>query len=185
MRIETDRLVLTLPPPAAAADVLAYFTRNREHLAPWDPPRPASFHTEAYWRSRLEQNRREYSAGRSMRLLVLPRGRERIVGTCNFTGFERGAFLNCRLGYTIDAELEGGGFMAEALTAAIGHVFTELGFHRIEANYRPSNERSGRLLRRLGFEIVGFARDYLFIDGAWRDHVLTALIAPTVATPDE
>jgi [ribosomal protein S5]-alanine N-acetyltransferase len=24
----------------------------------------------------------------------------------------------------------------------------------------------------------GLARDYLFIDGAWRDHVLTALVHP-------
>jgi ribosomal-protein-alanine N-acetyltransferase len=28
----------------------------------------------------------------------------------------------------------------------------------------------------LGFEREGLARRYLFIDGAWRDHVLNALI---------
>jgi ribosomal-protein-alanine N-acetyltransferase len=46
------------------------------------------------------------------------------------------------------------------------------------ANYRPENERSGRLLQRLGFAREGYARDYLFIDGAWRDHVLTSLTTP-------
>jgi ribosomal-protein-alanine N-acetyltransferase len=46
------------------------------------------------------------------------------------------------------------------------------------ANYRPENERSARVLERLGFEREGLAREYLFIDGAWRDHVLTSLLNP-------
>jgi len=48
----------------------------------------------------------------------------------------------------------------------------------VQANARPENARSLRLLDRLGFEREGYARQYLFIDGAWRDHVLTALRAP-------
>jgi len=35
-----------------------------------------------------------------------------------------------------------------------------------------------RQLLRLGFTREGIARDYLFIDGAWRDHVLTSLTHP-------
>jgi ribosomal-protein-alanine N-acetyltransferase len=68
--------------------------------------------------------------------------------------------------------------MQEALTGAIAYVFDELRLHRIMANYMPINERSGRLLRRLGFVVEGYARDYLFIAGGWRDHVLTALVNP-------
>jgi ribosomal-protein-alanine N-acetyltransferase len=48
----------------------------------------------------------------------------------------------------------------------------------IVANYRPENPRSSTPARRLGFAPEGLARDYLFIDGAWRDHVLTALVNP-------
>ena len=66
--------------------------------------------------------------------------------------------------------------MHEALTAAIAHVFNAMQLHRIMANYRPQNERSARLLARLGFEPEGEARAYLKINGVWADHVLTALI---------
>ena len=75
------------------------------------------------------------------------------------------------------------GLMAEALERALRHVFEELELHRVEANYQPTNERSGRLLRRLGFVVEGYSRDYLFIDGAWRDHVRTALTRPDPFTP--
>jgi ribosomal-protein-alanine N-acetyltransferase len=44
------------------------------------------------------------------------------------------------------------------------------------ANYMPANERSGKLLSRLGFEREGLAKRYLYINGRWEDHVLTALL---------
>ncbi|NJN00832.1 MAG: 30S ribosomal protein S5 alanine N-acetyltransferase, partial [Aquincola sp.] len=49
---------------------------------------------------------------------------------------------------------------------------------RVQANVLPDNTRSLALLDRLGFAREGLAREYLFIDGAWRDHVLTALVNP-------
>ncbi len=67
--------------------------------------------------------------------------------------------------------------MAEALRRAIRHAFDEMGLHRLMANYVPTNEHSGRLLRRLGFTIEGYARDYLLLDGVWKDHILTALVS--------
>ena len=69
--------------------------------------------------------------------------------------------------------------MSETLIAAIGFVFEELDLHRIMANHLPDNERSARLLARLGFEREGFAKSCLKIDGRWRDHVLTSLLNPS------
>ena len=43
------------------------------------------------------------------------------------------------------------------------------------ANYMPDNLRSAALLKRLGFEVEGLAKNYLYINGQWRDHVLTSL----------
>jgi len=68
--------------------------------------------------------------------------------------------------------------MQEALAACIGFLFREFNLHRIQAAYRIENTRSARLLARLGFEYIGVAREYLFIDGAWRDHALVALNNP-------
>ena len=53
--------------------------------------------------------------------------------------------------------------------------------HRVQANVRPENARSLRLLEQAGFEREGFAREYLFIDGAWRDHIMLAIRNPGVS----
>lgn len=73
--------------------------------------------------------------------------------------------------------------MTEALGAAIPYVFATMGLHRIMANYVPENTRSERLLARHGFVREGLAPNYLFINCAWRDHVLTALTNPKPKAP--
>lgn len=179
-------MLLHLPDPSEAHHVVDYFVRNEKHLTRWEPARPSGFYTAEWWAQQLERNRRELVEGRSLRLFVRSRRSPRgaVIGTCNFTNIVRGAFQACNLGYSIDATHEGKGMMREALDAAIDYVWEELRLHRIMANYQPTNERSGALLRRLGFAVEGYARDYLFIDGAWRDHVLTALTNPEGPTLD-
>lgn len=175
--IETERLLLTIPDTGAAPRMLAYVEENREHFARWAPPEPAGYYTEEYWREHLQRARSEFEQGLSLRLVFFFRddGQGAVVGDCNFTNIARGPFQACYLGYKIGRRAEGQGLMREALAAAINYVFEELRLHRIMANYVPTNERSGRLLRRLGFTVEGYARDYLVVGGAWRDHILTSL----------
>jgi ribosomal-protein-alanine N-acetyltransferase len=58
------------------------------------------------------------------------------------------------------------------------YAFGPLGLHRIQANHLPENHRSASVLRRVGFGVEGLARELVLIEGRWRDHVLTALLAP-------
>jgi ribosomal-protein-alanine N-acetyltransferase len=184
--IETKRLRLTLPAPSAAQQMLDYLMENREHFAPWSPPDPEGYYTLDFWRARLKASREEFAADRSMRLVLFMHNEQdgRVVGDCNFTNFVRGPFQACFLGYKIAARAEGQGLMREALEAAIEYAFDSLRLHRIMANYVPTNERSGRLLRRLGFVVEGYARDYLLVGGEWRDHVLTSLINHKLSARD-
>jgi ribosomal-protein-alanine N-acetyltransferase len=101
-----------------------------------------------------------------------------VLGECNFTNIVRGPFQACFLGFSIGGRYEGRGLMHEALSAAIDHVFSQYRLHRIMANHRPENLRSGKLLTKLGFEREGLARAYLKINGEWADHVLTSRINP-------
>ncbi len=175
--LDTPRLRLTLLEPVDAPRVRAYFERNREHFRAWDPPRPDNFLTDGYWHDKLEQTRVDVEADRGIRLLLLRRDALSgpVIGMVNFSRLVRGPFQCAGLGYALDHAAVGQGLMQEALRAAIDWLFERHGFHRVEANYRPENVRSGRVLAALGFVIEGYAREYLMVDGAWRDHVLTSL----------
>jgi ribosomal-protein-alanine N-acetyltransferase len=181
--IETERLVLTIPPPETAGRFSTYAIENEEHLARWEPPRPEGYFSEAYWYRRLEKNRDELARDTSLRLSMFRRGdlEGPVLGHVNFSQIVRGSSQSCYLGYSLDRRCVGRGMMTEALQGAIPVVFGAMALHRIQANYIPTNERSGRVLRRLGFVIEGYARDYLFIGGAWRDHLLTSLTNPNYA----
>ncbi|MEC4812143.1 MAG: GNAT family N-acetyltransferase, partial [Scytonema sp. PMC 1069.18] len=96
-------------------------------------------------------------------------------GFINFGNFIRRAAQYCNVGYSMAEVEQGNGYMTEALQAAIDYVFQVLNMHRIMANYMPHNQRSGNVLRKLGFVVEGYARDYLLINGKWQDHILTSL----------
>jgi len=175
----TGRLYIELATPAHAGLHAAYFARNREHFARWDPPR-GDVESAGYWSRALSVSQRDFEAGRSVSLAVLPREQATnvLVARINFTQIARGAFHSCMLGFAIDREFEGRGLMHEALAASIDWLFGALNLHRVQASHRPENERSQHLLARLGFAREGLAREYLFIDGAWRDHVINAKLNP-------
>jgi len=177
--IETERLILRMAEVRDAPEIVRYFSQNRAHLAGSRPRMQAEFFTEEFWRSQVHAALGEFRTDRSLRLFMFekPDG-VRAIGNVNFVQFQRGAAYYCTLGYGISADREGRGLMREALEAGIRYTFGELNMHRIQANYVPWNRRSGGLLRRLGFVVEGYARDYLFLDGQWQDHVLTSLTNP-------
>jgi [ribosomal protein S5]-alanine N-acetyltransferase len=186
-RLETQRLLLTLPGPEHIDALIDYGRRNREHLAALGPPEPKDGFTVPFWERRVQAIADEFRAGQSVRFSVWKRDAPRgaVIGGVSLGGIILAAMRGCYMGYHIDQAEQGKGLMSEAVGAVIGYAFGELRLHRISANYVPTNERSGRLLKRLGFGVEGYARDYLFVGGQWRDHVLTALVNhDLVALPD-
>ena len=179
--LATPRLRIAHTRRGYEAELVAFFERNREHFARWDPPAPADFYTVAFWERGLARSIDEFASDRSVRFDLFDAsipGSQVVIGRIGFSQIFRGPFQSCILGYQIDAAYEGRGLMREALEATIRYMFEVKVLHRVQANHLPENQRSAALLARLGFVREGFAKDYLYIAGAWRDHVLNALTNP-------
>lgn len=164
--------------------LLSFHARNEHHLGRWLPPRPADFLTLDFWRRWCAQSLAAYKAESEVRLVLRPleKPEAAILGQINFSTIVRGAAQSCTVGYHLGEAEQGRGLMTEALELAVGYMFDQRRLHRITACYQPDNERSARMLERLGFEKEGYSRSALFIDGSWRDHVMTARI--NASSPD-
>jgi ribosomal-protein-alanine N-acetyltransferase len=162
---------------ARAGDVAAlraFAERNAEHLGPTSPRRPPDFHSDGFWAQSVARGEDEFKGDQRVSMYVFEH--DRIVGMVNLMNIVRGALQGCDLGYAIDREYQGKGLMYWAVQAGLSYAFGTLGLHRVQANHLPDNHRSARLLARLGFRREGLAQRFLLIDGAWRDHVMTALV---------
>ena len=177
--IETERLWLRQAEDADIPELIRYYDENEEHLSPWEPARVPGFNTVEFWRDQVRARRADYDAGLGARFFIFPKAEApRVAGNVSLSQVQRFPAHFCNLGYGLAAWAEGRGYMTEAVQAAVGFAFDTLRLHRIHANYMPHNRRSAAVLRRCGFLVEGYARDYLLINGRWEDHILTALTNP-------
>lgn len=175
-KLRTPHLILRLPTQEDIPEIMKYFSDNESHLSQFSPKNPPGFGSLEFWQERITQHHENFFADRSLRLFLFSLKNDReVIGTLEFSHISRGPFQACYLGYNIAAIHQGQGLMFEAVTAAIRYAFEVLNIHRIMANHLPENERSAKLLKRLGFQREYIAKDYLQINGQWRDHVLNSL----------
>lgn len=151
--------------PALAAS----YSRNREHLAPWDPQRSEDFFTDAGQRKDAEAKLEAARLGLVDPWVVWHD--DEVVGRVNLNNIVRGVFQNASVGYWVDHGHTGRGLATAAVGFAL-HRATEMGLHRVEAGTLVHNVASQGVLKRCGFDQYGAAADYLFIAGAWQDHLL-------------
>jgi ribosomal-protein-alanine N-acetyltransferase len=151
---------------------------NESWLSPWEPsssvPWPAR-HTPATYRAMRRAVARRARLGQSVPFAVRVEGR--LAGQVTIDNIVRGALRSGYLGYWIDRGVAGRGMASLAVALVCDHAFGAVGLHRVQADIRPENLPSQRLVERLGFRQEGLLRRYLDIDGDWRDHLAYALLA--------
>jgi ribosomal-protein-alanine N-acetyltransferase len=165
--------------PAIAADYSAWARlreQSRAFLTPWEPTWLSDDLTRAAFRRRLRRQAEEIAGDESFAFLIFDSTSDELLGGLTLGGIRRGVAQAATLGYWMGAPHAGKGRMTRAVAAVVRFGFDSLRLHRIEAACIPDNAPSIALLERNGFEREGFARAYLKIDDAWRDHILLALL---------
>lgn len=179
-RLVGERVGLRLASLQDISQIAGFFSANRENFAPYvEVPTPQMLAPE-HLAQQISLDHQEFIHDLSCRMWIELPGEKagHLIGSVSFFNFLRGPLQTCTLGYQIDQRFEGRSLMREALQLGIGYMFGTQNMHRICANYAVDNQRSAGLLNRLGFLPEGYARDYLCVDGRWRDHILTSRINP-------
>jgi len=150
--------------------------RSRAFLTPWEPTWAEDELTRPAFRRRLRRQAEEMERDEAYPLLIFRAQDRALVGGLTIGQVRRGVAQTAAIGYWMGQEHAGKGYMSRALRAALAHCFGPLRLHRVEAACVPENLASLRVLERCGFQREGYARAYLRIDGAWRDHLLFAFL---------
>lgn len=145
------------------------YTRNRAHLAPWEPARDDSFFTEEAQAHAIAWQLDAYRGGRVLPWLVM-HGDE-LAGRINVNNIVSGVLRSGSLGYWVDVGHLGRG-VASGAVAEVCVQADERDLHRLEAGTLLHNTASQRTLEANGFTHFGTAPGYLFIAGRWQDHRL-------------
>lgn len=150
---------------------------SRKHLTAWEPDWRSEDVTLRAFRLRLRAYGLEMRRRAGLPLFVFRRADNTLVGGVTLSHIRYGASRSASIGYWIGQPFIRKGYARAAISAVLDHAFTTLGLNRVEAACQPENLASRKLLESLGFTQEGVARDYLFINGAWRDHLLFAITA--------
>lgn len=173
LTIQTDRLYLSVCKPSWAKSVVEYLSKNRAYHKPFQQTHTDSYFTVGEQREYLKYDLKEYNRNLQVPFWITKKDEPyKVVGRVSFYGVIYGCMNTCYVGYHLDEEKLGHGYMTEALEAGIKFVFRYFRIHRIEADILPNNERSLSVVKRCGFEEMGYNKKYMAIDGRYQDHVM-------------
>lgn len=150
---------------------------SREHLTRWEPDWLDKDVTVEAFRARLRHHDRLLRAGAALSLFAFLKSSGEMIGGVTLSDIRLHAAHSATIGYWIGQAHLRNGYGLASVQLVLAHAFREKRLNRIEAACQPGNIASRALLAKAGFREEGFARDYLFINGAWRDHLLFAATA--------
>ena len=109
-----------------------------------------------------------FTAGTGFRWALVRRQDRRLIGTCGLFRWNK-SWRNCVIGYEIQRDHHGQGYMREAVAAVLNFGFDVMSLHRVQAETHPDNVASIGLATRLGFRFEGVHREQAYWNGHFHD----------------
>lgn len=174
-RVSTERLTLRPATSDDAADTWAY--RRLPSVAQWLTQLPTDLQT--YLRTFADPER--------LAATVMVEREQQVIGDLMLRVEDAwtqaevaadGKGAQAELGWVLDPAHTGHGYATEAVRALLTYCFSELRVHRVVANCFLANDKSWRLMERLGMRREGHAvSESLHRSGHWLDTVSYAVLA--------
>lgn len=145
MHIETERLYIKTPELKQIDDFLEI--RNSEGFLKYNPMPPVN-RLDAF-----EELRHQIEERIILGIYV----ESKMIGTINSgPDMFRYGIKSASLSYALNPAYEGKGYMTEALKAVLDHMFTRESFEAVSARVFACNDKSRKLVERLGFVQEGY-----------------------------
>ena len=171
-RIETERLVLRVRTVADVVDIFDYASRSEVSYPAGFPP-VQSLEDEIYYLEHILPERNEKNnlpAGYG----IVAKGTDKVIGSVDFPRRHEDDVLE--IGYILNPDHWGLGYVPEAARALIDLAFKELNLHKIELTCFGYNLQSQRVAEKLGFTLEARIRDRKDAQGNRCDSLIYGLL---------
>ena len=171
-RLETERLVLRVRTVADAEDIFDYASRPEVSYPAGFPP-VKTLEDEIYYLEHILPERNEKNnlpAGYG----IVVKGTDKVIGSVDFPRRHEDDVLE--IGYILNPDHWGLGYVPEAARALIDLAFKELNLHKIELSCFGYNLQSQRVAEKLGFTLEARIRDRKDAQGNRCDGLIYGLL---------
>ncbi len=108
-------------------------------------------------------------------LVIIKKDNGELIGDIGIHFLESGSF-QVEIGCTLNCNQQGKGFATESLTEILKFLFQKLNKHRVIASIDPRNEKSIKLVERLGLRKEAHFRKSILINNEWVDDLVYAML---------
>jgi RimJ/RimL family protein N-acetyltransferase len=108
-------------------------------------------------------------------LVIIKKDNDKLIGDIGIHFLESDS-LQVEIGITLDCIQHGRGFATEALGETLNFLFQKLNKHRVIASIDPRNEKSIKLVERLGLLKEDHFRKSILINNEWADDLVYAIL---------
>ena len=169
-----EEVALDLLDEGMAEELFAVVDANRAYLRQWLPWPDQTTEVE-HIRVFIRTVRKQHDDRNGFACAIRFRGA--LVGVVGLHGID---WMNGKtsIGYWVAQAHQGQGIVTRACRALLGHLFDDLGLHRVEIACAPGNTRSAAIPERLGFVREAVLRESGRLSDGYVDHVVYGLLAP-------
>ena len=123
----------------------------------------------------LENAHLDIFEAKQLRLLIEEKSTKRQIGLIDLFDFNP-QHKRAGIGVLIHEQYQKAGFASEALALLIPYCFKKLHLHQLFANITPDNQHSITLFMGHGFKKNGEKKDWLYVNGAFKNQLILQLI---------
>jgi RimJ/RimL family protein N-acetyltransferase len=171
--LKTPRMTLR-PMRPSDGDALHAVWSDAEAMRHWDWP---AIKSVTVTRNVIARQCEEAKHGQGLYWAMCLDGQRDPIGACDLSEIDT-HHRRAEVGFLVAREYWGRGYALEAMRAVVAYAANALKLERLSARTHSGNDRSARLLERLGFRHEGVLRAFVWREGTRRDCDLYGLLLP-------
>lgn len=171
MKLESKRLILRPISESDRQEIFEYRSDNETNkYQSWIPKTIVDVET---FIGRISKQINE--PGTWFQFVIIEKQTRKIIGDLGIHFFDK-ENNQVEIGCTLNKSFQNYGFATESIKRVIDFLFNDLNKHRIIASIDPRNEKSIRLVERIGFRKESHLVDSIYVNGKWFDDLIYDLL---------